>query len=153
MLIMSRRVAPILIFSIVLIVLTAAPVLAHVELSSSDPSDGATVTGAPETIELLFSTEAEPAGDGIVLVDSNGEALVATVDQVAVDRIVVTPQTPLKNGTYGIAWTMKAGDAHPKSGTVTFRVDVLATATDSLEAPPIRSKRHRFYRQKTHPPL
>ncbi|MEN8239718.1 MAG: CopD family protein [Actinomycetota bacterium] len=133
---MSRRVAQILIFSILLIVLAAAPALAHVELSSSDPSDGATVTAVPETIELLFSTEADPAGDGIVLVDANGEALVATVDQVAQDRIVVTPNAPLENGAYGITWTMKAGDAHPKSGSVTFRVDVPATATESAETAP-----------------
>lgn len=137
MLIMSRRVAQILILSILLIVLAAAPALAHVELSSSDPSDGATVTAAPETIELLFSTEAEPAGDGIALVDANGAALVATVDQVAVDRIVVTPQAPLENGAYGITWTMKAGDAHPKSGSLAFRVDDPATATESTEAPPV----------------
>ena len=137
MLIMSRRVAQILILSILLIVLAAAPALAHVELSSSDPSDGATVTAAPETIELLFSTEAEPAGDGIALVDANGAALVVTVDQVAVDRIVVTPQAPLENGAYGITWTMKAGDAHPKSGSLAFRVDDPATATESTEAPPV----------------
>jgi copper transport protein len=137
MVIMSRRVAQILIFSILLIVFVAAPALAHVELSSSDPSDGATVTAAPETIELLFSTEAEPAGDGVVLVDASGEGLVAIVDQVAVDRIVVTPQAALESGTYGIAWTMKAGDAHPKSGSVTFRVDAPATAIESTEAPPV----------------
>lgn len=137
MLIMSRRVAQILILSILLIVLAASPALAHVELSSSDPSDGATVTAAPETIELLFSTEAEPAGDGIALVDANGAALVATVDQVAVDRIVVTPQAPLENGAYGVTWTMKAGDAHPKSGSLAFRVDDPGTATESTEAPPV----------------
>jgi copper transport protein len=137
MLIMSRRLAQILIFSTLLIVLAAAPALAHVELTSSDPSDGATLTAAPETIELLFSTEAESAGDGIVLVDANGVALVATVDQVAVDRIVVTPQVPLEIGAYGIAWTMKAGDAHPKSGSVMFRVDAPAAATEAAEAPPV----------------
>jgi len=136
MLMMSRRVAQTLVLSLLLIVMAAAPAFAHVELSSSDPSDGATVTAVPEIIELVFSTEAEPAGQGIVLVDASGEPLAAAVNQVAVDRIVVTPQSPLENGSYGIAWTMKAGDAHPKSGSVTFRVDVPVAAADSTEASP-----------------
>ena len=77
------------------------------------------------------STEAEIAGDGIVLVDAAGEPLAAIVDQIASDRIVVTPQVPLENGAYGIAWTMKAGDAHPKSGSVAFRVNAPPVAADS----------------------
>ena len=137
MLMMPRRLAKILVFSLLLIVFAAAPALAHVELSSSSPSDGATVTAAPEIIELVFSTDAEPAGGGIVLVDATGEAVTATVDQVAVDRIIVTPQVPLGNGAYGITWTMKAGDAHPKSGSVTFRVDVPAAASNLTETPPV----------------
>ncbi len=137
MLTMSRRLAQILVFSLLLIVVVAAPAFAHVELSSSDPMDGASVTAVPETIELVFSADAEPAGDGIVLVDSSGETLTATADQVARDRIVVTPQVPLGNGAYGISWTMKAGDAHPKSGSVTFRVDAPVAATNSPETPAV----------------
>ena len=137
MLMISRRAAQILVLSLLLIVMAAAPALAHVELSSSDPADRATVTEAPGTIELVFSSEAVPAGDGIVLVDTTGEALPATVDQIAPDRIVVTPQSPLENGDYGITWTMKAGDAHPKSGSVTFRVDAPVAAADSTDAPPV----------------
>lgn len=137
MLMMSRRVAQIFVLGLLLIVMAAAPALAHVELSSSDPSDGATVTKAQGTIELVFSSEAVPAGDGIVLVDKTGETLASTVDQVAPDRIVVTPEVPLRNGAYGVMWTMKAGDAHPKSGSVAFRVDVPAAATDSTTAPAV----------------
>jgi methionine-rich copper-binding protein CopC len=55
MVIMSRRVAQILIFSILLIVFVAAPALAHVELSSSDPSDGATVTAARTSLTVTPS--------------------------------------------------------------------------------------------------
>jgi copper transport protein len=139
MLMISRRLARTLTLSLLMIVFAAAPALAHVELSSSDPADGATLTVAPEAIELVFSTESEPAGDGVVLVDAAGETLASTADQVAVDRIVLTPQVPLENGAYGVTWTMKAGDAHPKSGAVSFRVDVpvAATATSSPEAPAV----------------
>jgi copper transport protein len=137
MLMMSRRLARILTLSLLGIVFAAAPALAHVELSSSDPADGTTLIAAPESIELTFSTDSTPAGDGIVLVDASGEALASTVDQVAIDRIVLTPLVPLENGAYGVAWTMKAGDAHPKSGSVTFRVDAPVAATSSPEAPPV----------------
>ena len=131
MLMMSRRVAQIVLLGALMVVFMAAPALAHVELSSSNPLNGAIVTAVPETIELFFSTDAEPAGDGIVLVDANGEVVPASVDQPSVDRIVVTPVAPLDNGAYGITWTMKAGDAHPKSGSVTFRVNALAMSADS----------------------
>ena len=100
----------------------AAPAFAHVELVSSVPTADATLTAPPETIDLTFSTSAEPAGAGVVLLDSQGIEVEALVEQIAPEEIVVTPQRALQNGTYSVVWTMKAGDAHPKSGSVTFQV-------------------------------
>jgi copper transport protein len=100
-----------------------------VDLVSSDPSDGKVLAGPPPHIALVFSTDAEPAGDGIVLVDAAGAPVAANVEQTSPDGVVVTPVRTLGSGTYSVVWTMRAGDAHPRSGSTTFRVDTAAPAS------------------------
>ncbi len=102
----------------------AIPALAHVELVSSTPGADTEVATAPATIELIFSTSAEPAGSGVVLVNSSGAEVDATVDQPGPEQIIVTPLQELDGGRYSVMWTMKAGDAHPKSGSIAFLVTV-----------------------------
>ena len=106
----------------IIVAATAGPALAHVELASSTPGDSETATAAPEAIVLEFSVEAVIAGDGFILAASDGTALEATVTQTNSTTVVVSPSEPLLNGTYGVAWTMKAGDAHPATGNITFGI-------------------------------
>jgi copper transport protein len=112
----------VLALSVLLIV--ASPVLGHVDLESSSPSDGTVVTEAPELIELRFTSAAVPAGEGVVLASADGASIDATVTQHEPAIVHIVPTEPLVNGVYGVLWTVKAGDAHPKSGTITFQVDV-----------------------------
>lgn len=125
---LPRGVALVAVIATVLLVLLAAPASAHVDLTSSDPANGEVVDDPPETITLVFSTEAEPAGEGVLLVDAAGTPLAAEVDYASPDRVVVTPAHHLGNGSYGVVWTMRAGDAHPRSGSIAFGVDALIPA-------------------------
>ena len=117
------RAVTILIATAVSLVLFAGPAFGHVDLESSSPADGAVVTQVPELIELRFTSEAVPAGDGLVLADGDGVDIDVSVSQPEPTVVHVVPVEPLDNGVYGVLWTMKAGDAHPKSGTFTFQVD------------------------------
>ena len=103
--------------------LTATPALAHVEIASSNPADGAIVTETPAAISLEFSVDADLAGEGVVLTNANGIEVPATVLQTAPTIVLIEPIEMLANGAYIVAWTMKAGDAHPATGTVTFEID------------------------------
>lgn len=109
--------------------LTASPALAHVELATSDPADGSTVTDSLDTIELVFSTAAQPSGDGIVIIGADQQPISASVTQISPETVVVMPEEPLGDGVFGVQWTMKAGDAHPRTGSITFRVDQPVAST------------------------
>lgn len=129
-------------FAIVaLVVLMASPALAHVDLESSSPADGESVASVPDVIELRFTAETEPIGDGIMLADADGSPIETTIAQPEPNLILVTPIEPLPNGIFGVLWTVSAGDAHPRSGTFTFRIDVPIAQSpvltrDAQDAPP-----------------
>lgn len=109
--------------AIVTLLLTAAPAFAHVELADSDPVAGSTVSAPPEVITLVFSTAAAPAGEGIVVVDAEQQPIAVSVVQSSPETVEIMPDVPLGEGIYGVQWTMKAGDAHPRTGSVTFRIE------------------------------
>ena len=100
----------------------AAPALAHVDLADSDPVSGARVAGPLESVTLVFTEAARPTGEGVVLFTSEETVVPTSTTQSSDTTIVATPSQPISNGTYAIAWTVQAGDAHPRSGAITFTV-------------------------------
>lgn len=124
----STRLLFTIIAVVALVLGSALPALAHVELASSSPAQGARLVEAPSALELEFSVAAEPAGDGIVLRDAAGEEVEAAVTQVSPTVVTVEPQSELPNGGFTLSWTMRAGDAHPRNGSVAFAVADLAAA-------------------------
>ncbi len=120
------------------LVLTAVPAAAHVDLADSYPADGSVVDGPVDAIELTFTLPAEPADDGVVVVTGADAPVAVTVTQVADTTLRVVPDEPLPAGTYGVGWTVRAGDAHPRSGVIGFTVagDVTAGAGEAGEATP-----------------
>jgi copper transport protein len=109
----------------------AGPATAHVMLVSSTPADQATLSVLPSTMELVFSTDMEPAGSGIVIT-KDGEPVPSKVTQPTALRLIVEPAAPLSDGGYLLNWTVKAGDSHPRSGAVGFAI---AQAAEAAPAP------------------
>ena len=100
----------------------AAPAVAHVSLVTSTPADKATLSVVPSTIELVFSGAMEPTGAGVILTAQDGTQQPSKISQPAKHRLIVQPQRPLADGGYSLSWTVRAGDAHPRSGAVGFSV-------------------------------
>jgi copper transport protein len=123
----------------VLVVGAAAPATAHVDLAQSDPPDQAQLDESPDVLELVFSASVAPAADGIQLVDSTGAAVDASVSQPSEERFLVSPTDPLGAGTYGILWTVRAGDAHPRSGSIAFSIASISAPTADASAEPQQS--------------
>ena len=67
-----RRFAAIAALVVMTLSWLALPAGAHTGFESSDPADGSTVTGELDSIVLSFSGQAEPAGEGFVILDSTG---------------------------------------------------------------------------------
>lgn len=117
--------------------ISVAPAFAHVELATSNPADGATLLQSPSAIELTFTDDVALAGEGLSLVNAAGESVAIDVQQTATDRLTVMPAVPLQDGGYAVLWTVRAGDAHPRSGSVAFAVAGPApgTAPGSTDGP------------------
>ncbi len=120
---------------VALTLLTAAPALAHVDLVASDPVDGAVLGSAPSSIRLEFSTGASPVRDGAVLYDETGTPVAGRISSVSDTVVILTPDAEIPPGPYAVSWTMQAGDAHPRSGTVSFYVSAPG-ATDAPSVAP-----------------
>lgn len=130
-----RRVSSATVVALAFVWLSAAPALAHTSFSSSDPPDGAIVEAPVDRIELVFSGEAEPAGDGFVALDSSGS--IRTPDRVSsLDKLtwVLEFDEPLAGGVTGVRWSVAAPDAHPIEGSFSFTTPSQQDAV--VEAPP-----------------
>lgn len=102
-------------------------VSAHTDFVSSEPADGAVVDAPLSEVVIDFTNPARPAGDEFELLTPDGSIVVPTsVDETDGTSFVLGFDPPLEAGTYGVRWSVQAGDAHPIAGS--FRFEVAATA-------------------------
>lgn len=133
-----RRILTVGALILVILALGIAPAIAHTAFESSNPADGAESEGPIDEIRLVFSGEAEPAGDGFVVLDSSG----VRVPDLAVsdDNLtwVLQFNEPLSSGPTGVRWSVAAPDAHPIEGSFSFTV-VNSSAEPVATAPTMGS--------------
>ena len=123
----KRRFIVIVALAASLLVLLATPAAAHTEFASSSPADGETIDQAVTEISLIFAGEAMPAGEGFVVLDSEGFVRVPE-EVTTTDNLTWTLRfvEPLVGGTVGVRWKVAAPDAHPIEGGFSFVVDAPA---------------------------
>lgn len=128
-------------FSAALLVLSAillapAAALAHTEFVSSVPPDGATRERPVDRIEITFSGEASPAGEGFVVLDAAG-AFRSPDRLTTSDKLtwVLEFDEALGGGEIGVRWSVAAPDTHPIEGSFSFTVPPVATAAESPDRP------------------
>jgi copper transport protein len=131
----------------------ASPAAAHLDLASTAPADGAVMTDLSAAITVTFTKAAAPSGDGFTLYDARGQKVAVKV-RTSDDGVTwkIRPAEALKPAArYGLKWKVAAGDAHPKTGTVTFRT-ADPDAAESESAPATKSGAHTGTNGATHPP-
>lgn len=115
--------------------LTAPAASAHTAFESSNPADGAVLDEPVSEITIVFSGEAQPSGEGFVVLDPGGE--VRMPDRVTSgDNLSWSLHfdEPIEGGTAGVRWTVAAPDAHPIEGSFRFTVPA-ASSDEQLELP------------------
>jgi copper resistance protein C len=106
---------------LLLLMLSAAPVLADARLIKSTPANGAKVR-APSRIQLTFSEALEPAFSGALLLDADGRDW--TADPVKIDGPVLRlrPARRLPPGDYVISWHSAGHEGRRLDGRILFTV-------------------------------
>jgi methionine-rich copper-binding protein CopC len=109
-------------------------VLAHAELVSSDPQNGATVpAGFAGPIVLTYDEPLAAGSHAELMAPDGSKAADAAIDQGAPERLVFALANPLAPGAWTIQWTSVGADRDIERGQVAFTV---TAATPSPTAPP-----------------
>ena len=116
--------------------LLAPAAWAHDSLVSSTPGDGTTVTNAPESVSLGFSSAPLQLGAQVQVTGPDGAVVTDGEPVVAGNDVVQGLADERPAGTYTVDWRVTSSDGHPIQGTVTFTAEgaVGASAAPSTAA-------------------
>lgn len=131
---MIRLLKPFLVGLLAFLVVLApgGVAMAHDELLSSDPEDGATVQEAPEELVLTFSGQIAQVGAQLQITDAAGNE-VADGDPEVRETDLVQPLTDLGSGDFEVVWRVTSSDGHPISGAFSFTVEAAAEEGEVTE--------------------
>ncbi|KQR69361.1 copper resistance CopC/CopD family protein [Rhizobium sp. Leaf341] len=100
--------------------------LAHAQLISSDPADGAHLAASPREIVLTFSEPVDPLV--FRLSDPTGQMKVLSAaapgvaSGQAATRLVVALPSDVAVGAYSLSWRVTSADGHPIGGGLVFSI-------------------------------
>lgn len=108
----------------VLAALFAPPAMAHAHLEKAIPAAGAMPMAPVDHVDLYYSEALEPAFSLASLSDAGGSPVKArsALDPADSRHLVLTPATPLKNGTFKVKWQAVSVDTHKTQGDFQFKV-------------------------------
>lgn len=110
--------------------------LLHARLLYSAPVDGARLTRAPESIQLVFSEAVVAELSQITVTGPDGVTIQLTVAHAPREsHILFGTIGPLSTGSHRVAWRVVSADGHPVAGTFSFAL--IPTVVDSALFPPI----------------
>lgn len=105
---------------------------AHASLLSSDPVDGAMLSGAPASVSLTFNEPVDPII--LKLIRPSGAATVLAVPAPGTTLTASLPKD-LADGTHAVSWRAISADGHPVGGTFVFSIRVLSGGAVIAQAP------------------
>jgi methionine-rich copper-binding protein CopC len=105
--------------------LAATSALAHAFLDHGVPAVGATVSGSPRELELVFTQNIVPAFSGAEILGAGGGAVPSTKAAASAGNpaaLRLRLGLALKPGVYIVNWHVVSVDTHRSSGSYKFTV-------------------------------
>lgn len=134
---LTALAAPLIgVLAALLLVLGAAPgAVAHSELVSSDPQDGASIEQMPGSVTLTFNEDIDPNFAQVVVADAQDVARPVTVT-VDGPRVTLPVPAEVPAGRVEVRYRVVSADGHPVGGEIAFTVTNggLTTAASSTTA-------------------
>ena len=129
------RAATALVLAGAALVASAAPALAHTELTGSNPAAGASLATPPTKVELTFEEPVSAVAGGLAITGPDGARWTIGKPTV-VDKTVSAPVTAEAGaaGAYSLTWKVKASDGDDVTGKIDFTLT--AAIPSSTTAPP-----------------
>ena len=116
--------------TVVAVLGTATPALAHNVLISSDPANGASVAAGPPKISLTFDQYVQGADVNQIAVTGPGGGQWAEGPISVVNNVISAPLRPLgPAGKYTVGYRVLSADGHPVIGELTFTLTTAGTGT------------------------
>lgn len=128
---MRYRLGVILSLIAILLAFGAGTVLAHANLSRSEPTANASLNEPPSEIRLWFTEPLEPDFSRFTLHDSSGAVVNTPLSQLdPADRTQIVMQPgELADGLYTVSWRVLSTDGHSTEGSFSFGIRVAVTPT------------------------
>lgn len=125
------RVAALLGLSVVWLLLSYGPVLAHARLVETYPADGETLAEPSEQVQFRFNEPVEAAFDPIEVYDQEGDRVDEEDARVSPEdrRLLVADLGELSEGSYTVEWRIASADGHPIDGEYEFAMNASAAGT------------------------
>ena len=110
-------------------IMTVAPnyALAHDELVSSSPANGAMIAALPAAVVLTFEEPPAAGYTKVRVVNATGHAVGTAVPTTAGSRVTLALPAHQPAGRYAIVWSVLSDDGHPVNGVVRFTVRTAPT--------------------------
>ncbi len=112
---------------------------AHTDLVTSSPTPGAEVSMSTDRIQLVFSTDLAPVGNGVVVSDPDGDD-VTSADALILNNTLEVQVDLVEPGRHTISYRFVGQDGHAATGHLWFTA-VAASAPLSATAVPLSGTR------------
>jgi methionine-rich copper-binding protein CopC len=120
----TRRLAALLWLSVVWLLLSCVPALAHATLVQETPATGARLDESPEQARLRFNEPVDAEFDPLKVIDAEGNRV--DEDDARIDpndaRVLIEGLEELPKGSYRVEWRVTSLDGHVISGEYGFSV-------------------------------
>lgn len=103
----------------------AGPAWAHSSLLRTEPKDGATLTSAPNEIQLWYSEPIKAGLSTIIVRNAAGQQIDQRdlrADEKEPAMVRLSLPAKLAPGAYKVSWSAVAQDMHVGKGSFSFRV-------------------------------
>ena len=107
---------------VLLLVVGAVTLMAHMRVQKTMPEDGAVLSGAPSRVQVWYTQAPDPAISQLLLEGADGAV---ALDETAIGddkSLMAVLPTSLAGGIYTVKWRTAGDDGHTQRGDFSFTV-------------------------------
>ena len=107
---------------VLLLVVGAVTLMAHMRVQKTMPEDGAVLSGAPSRVQVWYTQAPDPAISQLLLEGADGAV---ALDETAIGddkSLMAALPTSLAGGIYTVKWRTAGDDGHTQRGDFSFTV-------------------------------